>query len=95
MKARGVTLKQLADALGYKIEQGTHKFFRINYDGYFRYGTYYRILVYKEGKEFTVYCRVNLHKATVSENIVEQNGVIIVIEELINQTINKIINNGT
>jgi hypothetical protein len=94
MKTRGVTLQQLANALGYKIEQGLREYFMVKYDGYFRYGTNYKILVYEKGDEFAVFCRVEMYKATVSEKIVEQNGVKIVIEELINQTINKIINNG-
>jgi hypothetical protein len=94
MKTRGVTLQQLADALEYKVHQGPQEYFCVNYDGYFRYGTYYNILVYVKGDEFAVCCQVNIYKATVFENIVEQNGVKIVIEELISQTINKIINNG-
>lgn len=93
MKSSGVTLEQLAGALGYEVRsQGNYKYIRVKYDGYFRFGTYYKIIVYKKNDDFIIFCRVNIPKATVSEIIIEQNGVKIVIEELINQTINKIMN---
>ena len=92
MKTSGVTLEQLADALGYEVcSQGNYKYIRVKYDGYFRFGIYYKIIVYKRNEEFVIFCRVNIPKATASEMIIEQNGVKIVIEELINQVINKII----
>ena len=92
MDRKGVTLEQLADFLGYEIRsQGNHKYIRMRYDGYFRRKVYYNIIVYQKKNQFIVYCRVNFPKATISEMIVEQNGIKIVIEETINQAITKIL----
>ncbi|MDR1202696.1 MAG: hypothetical protein LBL58_13870 [Tannerellaceae bacterium] len=94
MEARGITLEQLAGALGCEVRlQNKNKYIRMNYTGYFRYGTYYNIIVYKKKDEFKVYVHVNIPKAPVQEMIVEQNGVKIVIEQMIEDAINRIIKN--
>jgi hypothetical protein len=91
MDAKGVTLKQLADALGYKIcSSKKRKYIRMKYENYFRFGTQYIIEIYAKNEEFLIYCHIYIPKATISEIIIEQNGVKIVIEEMINETIEKI-----
>ncbi len=91
MDSKGVTLEQLAEFLGYEVRsKGNYKYIRMGYEGYFRTGTYHNIIVYKKKSKFMIYCHVNIPKATTSEMIIEQNGVKIVIEEIIKEAINKI-----
>ncbi|NDV64000.1 hypothetical protein [Bacteroides sp. 224] len=95
MKANGVTLEELADALGYEVRiQNKCKYIHIPYPGYFRYGTYHNIIVRQHKDEFNVHVRVNIPKASVQEMTVEQNGVKIVIEQQIEDAVNKRIKNS-
>jgi hypothetical protein len=92
MNARGVTLEQLADALGYEVRiQNKHKYIRMNYTGYFRSGIYHNIIVQKEKDEFKVHVHINIPKASTQEMVIEQNGVKIVIEQQIEDAINSIL----
>ena len=92
--AKNVTLKQLADELGYELKYSrNYDYFKMKYEGYFYSGkSFYRIIVYKKELQFVVFCHVNIYKATAQHMITEQNGILIVMEEIIKMAINKLIN---
>jgi hypothetical protein len=92
MNIKNITLEQLAEVLGCRVRStGNYKYIRVEYRGYFWTGTYHNIIVYRKKDKFAVYVHVNIPKASTYEMVVEQNGVKIVIEQMIEDAVNKII----